>query len=145
MLLENYLKKYFRTDEEIEIIKGGCTSKGKVSAFIAQEKNCDPIIRREINPQKALIVGNKIYIEDKMTRNELQAELRALGFKRLCKDGKTLVAYEAIKYYLYSNKTPIRSVKKVYLDDNGQLRASIWGYDDEIGYNINEDKEFLNL
>ena len=76
-----------------------------------------------------------------MTRNELQNELRKLGFNRLCVDHKTLVAYNAIKYYLYSNRTPIKAVKKVYLE-NGTLRAFIGGYDDEIGYTIFD--EFLD-
>lgn len=78
-----------------------------------------------------------------MTRNELQNELRKLGFNRLCDDHKTLVAYNAIQFYLSNNRTPIKAVDKVYLD-NGTLRAIIYGYDDEIGYTIFEEAESQN-
>jgi hypothetical protein len=73
-----------------------------------------------------------------MKRNELQNKLRELGFENLCDDGKTLVAYNCIQYYVYSNHTPMKDVEDVYLD-NGQLRAIINGYDDEIGYSMDDE------
>ena len=74
-----------------------------------------------------------------MTRNQLQSALKELGFKRMCEDGKTLVAYNCIQYYLYANKTPIKSIESVYVSEDGTLHAVIWGYDDEIGYTIDDE------
>lgn len=70
-----------------------------------------------------------------MTRKQLHDALKKLGFKRLCTDNKTLVAYNAIQFYLYANHTPIKAINGVYLD-GVQLRAIINGYDDEIGYTL---------
>lgn len=70
-----------------------------------------------------------------MTRNQLQNELRRLGFKNLCDDDKTLVAYNQIQYYLYANHTPIKAVDSVYLDGD-DLRVIIYGYDDDAGYSL---------
>lgn len=75
-----------------------------------------------------------------MTRNELQNELKKLGFKRLCNDQKTLVAYNQIQYFLSCNRTPIKSIEEVYVDGGGELRIVCWGVDLEAGYNTNEER-----
>lgn len=71
-----------------------------------------------------------------MTRNELQNELRKLGFENLCDDGKTLCAYNSLQFFLKCNRTPIKDVEKVYLDEDGTLRAIVYGYDFETGYSM---------
>ena len=73
-----------------------------------------------------------------MTRKQLQAALMQLGFKRLCDDNKTLVAYNEIQQYLKANRTPIKDVDGVYLR-GAVLRVIISGYDDEISYTIDDE------
>lgn len=80
-----------------------------------------------------------------MTRNELQNKLKELGFQNLCDDDKTLVAYNCIQFYVKSNRTPIKDIDDVYLDETGTLRAIINGYDDEIGYSMDWEIESRNI
>jgi hypothetical protein len=53
-----------------------------------------------------------------MKRNEIQNELKNLGCKELCEDNKTLVVYNEIQNWLYANRTPIKAITKIWVEDN---------------------------
>lgn len=76
-----------------------------------------------------------------MTRNELQNELRKLGFKALCNDGKTLIAYNQIQGFLKANKTPIRDITGAFLWGTFKdLHVNlVYGFDVEVGYSLYDE------
>ena len=53
-----------------------------------------------------------------MTRKEIQEKLKELGCKELCNDNKTLVAYNELQFWLYSNKTPMKAITKIWVENN---------------------------
>lgn len=74
-----------------------------------------------------------------MTRNELQNELKKLGYKELCDDNKTLCAYNQIQYFLTANRCPIKCITKVYIEDDN-LRIVLNGNIDlEAGYGSTDE------
>lgn len=53
-----------------------------------------------------------------MTRNEIQNELKKIGCKELCDDNKTLVVYNELQNWLYANRTPLKSITKIWVENN---------------------------
>lgn len=64
-----------------------------------------------------------------MTRKQIQETLKQLGCTRLCWDDKTLVVYNELQYWLYSNKTPMKAITKIWAEDN---EICICLYEDNI-------------
>lgn len=76
-----------------------------------------------------------------MTRTEIQTELKKLGFKRLCDDNKTLVAYNEIQHMLKANRTPLKAITKIFLwGHSKQIHVDLtYGFDAEIGYSYYDE------
>ena len=74
-----------------------------------------------------------------MTRKELQSKLREFGCKEtMLDDPKTLCAYYHIQQWLYANKGAIKDIDDAYVDEEGEIRLIIGGYDDDSGINMND-------
>lgn len=66
-----------------------------------------------------------------MTRNEIHQKLKELGCKALCNDNKTLVVYNEIQHWLYANRTPMKAITK------------LWVENDEVCICLYEDNYFI--
>ena len=53
-----------------------------------------------------------------MTKKEIQERLKKLGCKELIHDNKTLVVYHELQYWLYCNKTPMKAITNIWVENN---------------------------
>ena len=79
-----------------------------------------------------------------MRIKEIKETLKNLGCEALCEDGKTLVAYNQIQFFLSENNTPMKAITKIYWQDdnygNKDLRIVLYGDEDfESGYTYQDE------
>jgi hypothetical protein len=81
-----------------------------------------------------------------MTIKEIKNRLRELRFTHLCTDNKTLCAYNQIQGFLSANRTPMKAITDLYIDNDSEQTLRVVIYNDvdlESGYSVKEE-DFLN-